>query len=107
MAIQLRIDDPELLAAYNSPLATRADRALILALYNTQQLEKIMATLAQLQAAVAAEKTVVDSAVVLLAGLVERLKSLEPNQAAIDQLAADVEAQTKELADAVAAVPAA
>jgi hypothetical protein len=63
----------------------------------------IMATLTDLQAAVTAEDTVVDSAITLLNGLAAQIAALQPNQAAIDALAADVTAKTKTLADAVAA----
>lgn len=63
----------------------------------------IMATLADVKAAVDAEKTVVDSAVTLLQGLTEKIKNLEPNQQAIDDLAAEVAAETQSLADAVTA----
>jgi len=62
-----------------------------------------MATLQDLQAAVAAEDTVVDSAIALLQGLAAQIAALKPNQAAIDALAADVTAKTQALADAVTA----
>lgn len=62
-----------------------------------------MASLADLQAAVAAEDTVVDSAIALLQGLSAQIAALKPDQAAIDALAADVAAKTQSLADAVAA----
>ena len=64
---------------------------------------KIMATLADLQAAVTAEDTVIDSAMTLLAGLAAQIAALQPNQAAIDALAADVTAKTAALSAAVAA----
>lgn len=64
---------------------------------------QIMATLADVQAAVTAEDTVVDSAVTLLQGLAAQVAALTPNQAAIDALAADIGAKTQALADAVAA----
>ncbi len=69
----------------------------------SQQMEKLMATLADVQAAVAAEDTVIDSAIALLKGLAQQIADLKPNQAAIDALAADVGAKTKALADAVVA----
>ena len=62
-----------------------------------------MATLADLKAAVDAEKTVIESAVTLLQGLAEKVKNLEPNQEAIDALAAEIAGDTQELADAVTA----
>lgn len=63
----------------------------------------IMATLADLQTAVTAEDNVVDSAITLLQGLTQQIAALQPNQAAIDALAADVTAKTQALAAAVAA----
>ncbi len=65
--------------------------------------KKIMATLTDVQAAVTAEDTVIDSAIVLLKGLAAQVAALQPNQAAIDALAADITAKTQTLADAVAA----
>ena len=65
--------------------------------------EKIMAQLGELKAAVAAEKTVVDSAVTLLNGLSEKIAALSLNQADVDALAAEVKGQAQELSDAVAA----
>lgn len=62
-----------------------------------------MATLKDVQDAVAAEKTVTDSAVALLNGLAAQVAALTPDQAAIDQLAADIKAQTDALAAAVTA----
>ena len=67
------------------------------------KLEKLMASLADVQAAVTAEDSVVDSAIVLLQGLAAAVAALQPNQAAIDALAADITGKTQALADAVAA----
>ncbi len=64
---------------------------------------KIMATLADVQAAVTAEDTVIDSAVALIQGLAAQVAALQPNQAAIDALAADIKAKSDSLAAAVAA----
>lgn len=64
---------------------------------------QIMATLQDLQAAVTAEDTVIDSAITLLQGLAAQIAALTPNQAAIDALAADISAKTQALADAVVA----
>jgi len=68
-----------------------------------RKLKQIMATLNDVQAAVTAEDTVVDSAIALLQGLAAQIAALAPNPAAIDALAADVTAKTQQLADAVAA----
>ena len=65
--------------------------------------ETIMATLADLQTAVANEDTVIDSAITLLQGLAAAVAALKPNQAAIDALAADITAKTQALSDAVVA----
>ncbi len=62
-----------------------------------------MATLKDLQDAVAAEDTVIDSAVTLIQGLAAQIAALAPTQAAIDALAADVKAKSDALAAAVAA----
>ena len=67
------------------------------------KVETIMATLADLQAAVAAEDTVIDSAIALLNGLAAQIAALKPDQAAIDALAADVGAKAQALSDAVVA----
>ncbi len=67
------------------------------------KLDKIMSTLADLQAAVTAEDTVIDSAVTLIQGLAAQVAALQPNQAAIDALAADIKAKSDGLAAAVAA----
>lgn len=81
-----------------------ADASVLAALSQLQQqLGAIMATLADLQAAVAAEDTVIDSAITLLQGLAAQIAALTPNQAAIDALAADVSAKTQSLAAAVTA----
>ncbi len=67
----------------------------------SQQMENIMATLADLQAAVAAEDTVIDSAITLIQGFSAQLAALQPNQAAIDALKADVDSKATALAAAV------
>ncbi len=69
----------------------------------TEALEQIMKTLVDLKQDVADQKTVIDSAVALLSGLAAQVAALKPDQAEIDKLAADIEAQTKDLADSVAA----
>ena len=68
-----------------------------------EKLEAIMATLADVQAAVTAEDTVIDSAVALITGLAAQVAALAPNQAAIDALAADITAKSAALASAVTA----
>jgi hypothetical protein len=75
------------------------DRQLLIRIL--ELLEKIMATLNDVQMAVAAEDSVVDSAITLLKGLAAQVAALQPNQAAIDALAADITAKTQSLADAV------
>lgn len=62
-----------------------------------------MATLIDLQTAVTAEDTIIDSAVTLIQGLAAQVAALQPNQAAIDALAADIKAKSDGLAAAVAA----
>lgn len=68
-----------------------------------QNQKTIMATLADLQKAVADEDSVIDSAVTLIKGLADQIAALAPNQAAIDALAADVKAKSDSLAAAVTA----
>lgn len=68
-----------------------------------QKLDKIMATLVDIQAAVTAEDTVIDSALALINGLAAQVAALAPNQAAIDALAADITAKSTALAAGVAA----
>jgi hypothetical protein len=77
-------------------ILTKLDRIINLELHN-------MATLQDVQAAVAAEDTVVDSAIALLQGLAAQVAALQPNQAAIDALAADITAKTSALSEAVVA----
>ena len=69
----------------------------------SQQMEQIMIDLSTLQANVANESTVIDSAVVLLQGLAAQIAALAPTQAAIDALSADVAAKAAALAAAVVA----
>ena len=68
-----------------------------------ERIDTIMATLKDVQDAVTAEDTVVDSAIALLQGLATQVAALQPNQSAIDALAADINAKTSALANAVAA----
>ena len=62
-----------------------------------------MATLTDVQAAVTAEDSVIDSAIALIQGLAAQVAALPPNQAAIDALAADITAKSAALAAAVTA----
>lgn len=68
-----------------------------------ERLDKMVNTMADIQAAVTAEDTVVDSAIALLQGLAAAVAALKPNQAAIDALAADITAKTSALSNAVVA----
>lgn len=60
-------------------------------------------TLATIQSLVTAEDTVADSVIALMTGLAAQVKALQPNQAAIDALAADITAKTTAMAAAVTA----
>lgn len=73
---------------------------LLLIIKNQQT---IMATLKDLQDAVAQEDTVIDSALALIQGLADQVAALTPDQAAIDALAADIKGKSDALAAAVAA----
>lgn len=64
---------------------------------------RVMQTLEDLQTEVAAEGEVIQSAVTLLNGLAAQVAALQPNQAAIDALAASISSQTATLAAAVTA----
>ncbi len=89
---------------FSTPLViqTQSPQDDLLKIINAK-LDKIMSTLADLQAAVTAEDTVIDSAVTLIQGLAAQVAALQPNQAAIDALAADIKAKSDGLAAAVAA----
>ncbi len=77
-------------------------RAILDQLHNLyRQGDRIMATLQDVQAAVAAEDTVIDSAIVLIKGLADKVAALAPNQAAIDALAAEIKGKSDALAAAV------
>jgi hypothetical protein len=99
----MRIDVDLVIRSGDVGLEAKLDR--ILAAVQAIQLQgtQIMATLSDVQAAVTAEDTVVDSAIALLQGLAAQIAALQPNQAAIDALAADVTSKTTALAAAVAA----
>lgn len=76
-----------------------------IALQLTNLRSQTMATLADIQAAVTAENTVIQSAVTLLTGLKAQLDAAiaANNPAALEQLSADIAAQTQALAAAVTA----
>src|SRR5258708_32477898 len=66
-----------------------------------QKVDKLMATLADLQTGVTAEDTVIDSAVALIQVRAAQLAALQPIQAACDSVEADSKATTDGLAWAV------
>jgi hypothetical protein len=63
--------------------------------------KRLMSAIDELKAAVAAEKTVVDSAVVLIKNLADQVEQNQNDPVALQALVDDVRAQTQELADAV------
>lgn len=65
--------------------------------------EKIMSLLSDVQADVAAEDTVIDSAITLLKGLKDALDAAGTDPVALAALKTDLEAKTSALAAAVAA----
>jgi len=83
--------------------SAKLDQILQIVNINKQNQLTIMQTLADLQAAVAAEDTVIDSAVTLIQGLAAQIAALKPDQAAIDALATDVKAKGDALAAAITA----
>jgi peptidoglycan hydrolase CwlO-like protein len=92
----------------NRHMAQRSNRDLaelnlrLLALIHTT-MEKMMADLSRLQADVAAQKTVIDSAVALLQSLAGQVRATAGDPDSVEALAASLEANSKALADAVAA----
>lgn len=64
-----------------------------------------MATIQDVQAAVAAESSVDDSIITLLNGIVQQLKDAQASNdpAALDAVVANIQANTKKLSDAVTA----
>lgn len=66
-----------------------------------RKIGEIMATVAQIQADVAAEDTQIASAITLLTGLAAALKAAGTDPVALDALHADIVAQTNSLAQAV------
>ena len=65
--------------------------------------EKIMSVLSDLQAAVAAEDTEIDSVLVLLKGLKDALDAAGTDPVALAALSADIQAKTAAMAAAVVA----
>jgi hypothetical protein len=61
----------------------------------------IMADLSRITAAIATNNSAVDSAVILIKQIAEALRNAGSDQAAVDALAADLEAKAAELAAAV------
>ncbi len=68
-----------------------------------RKVDHLMADFTKLEAAVAKETTVVDSAIALIQGLAEEIRNLPADQAKIDELADSVDARAQALADAVEA----
>ena len=93
--------DPEVLKKLDQILrrVTALERTI------TQGDQAIMADLSQLQQEVEETGTVVDSAVTLIGGLAEALREAATDPAQIQQLAAQLDAKTQELAAAVDNVP--
>ncbi len=89
----------------DSAIERKLDQILSALASMEQKDTQIMAALDDLKAAVAAEDTVVDSAVVLLKGLKDALDAAiaSGNPADLTALSADIGARTKALSDAVAA----
>jgi uncharacterized protein YoxC len=67
----------------------------------TRQGNKLMADLTRITSEVAENGTVIGSAVTLIEQIAEALRNAGTDQAALDQLAADLDAQASALADAV------
>jgi hypothetical protein len=65
--------------------------------------ETIMAAIDDLQAAVAAEDTVIDSAITLINGIPALIAAAGTDQVKLAALQADITAKSKSLADAVVA----
>jgi hypothetical protein len=89
----------------NDPIAalsSKLDDQTKLLLSLMTKVNSIMATMQDVQAAVAAETTIDASAVALIKGLAAQVAALAPNQAAIDALASQIQAQSADLAAAVA-----
>jgi hypothetical protein len=83
-----------------------ADREILTAIQSlVAQGVKIMAAIDDLQAAVAAEDTVIDGAVTLLQGIAARLDAAGVDPAKLAALSTDIKTKTQALADAVASVP--
>lgn len=90
--------DVDLTIHGDSAVAAKLDQ--IIALLN-QSTGTIMTALTDLQAAVAAEDTVIDSALVLLQGLKAALDAAGTDPAALSALSADIGAKTAALSAAI------
>lgn len=89
------------MASITIPIETPETDASLALILNGMEL--IMKTLTDLKSDVAAQRTVIDSILALVSGFAAQVAALKPNQEDIDKLALDIEAQTKDLADAVTA----
>ena len=90
---------------YNNPSDYRRElQEIVYLIKQVLKNQQTMAnTLASIQSDVTAEDSVVDSVITLLQGLSAAVAALQPNQQAIDALAADIEAKTATLSNAVVA----
>jgi len=68
-----------------------------------KELKKIMATLEELKGAVEANSAVIDSAVLLIGGLADKIEELKDNPEQLAELAGELRGSTAALAAAVAA----
>jgi uncharacterized protein YoxC len=109
----LKIGDDEILGQYNDPRSTRVDRALLLGIYNTgllqellKQLEKVMATIEELQAAVAKIDTAIDGTIALVKKLREDIAAAGVDPAKLDAVVADLGAHEAALEALKTAPPA-
>lgn len=87
---------------HNEPSKTDKETIRLLKLILKKE-QETMATLADLKAQVEAEETVQTSLITLLTGLADQVKNLAPTQAAIDELAAKIQADTDTMSAAVVA----
>ena len=76
--------------------------SVLTGLFNRQETD-MAADLTQIKTQVESLGDVVDSVVTMLTSLAEEVRSAAPTQEALNELAASIEAQKQELADAVAA----
>ena len=97
------------LVVYLMEQRAREDEARVVGARITEALHDLegnmSAGLERLTSEVAESAGVVQSAVVAIQGLSERVRNLEPTQAAINALADDLDANANALAAAIAAIP--